>query len=127
MRVLYVDDEEPNRRVIWAMLNKAGIEMAEAQDAETGLWMIAAEDYDLILMDVRMPGKDGLSAIGEIRAHTGGKGEVPIIVVTADDAYDIRVRARAVGANDVLLKPVMKEELFEAIGRVVASRTASVA
>ena len=120
MRVLYVDDEEPNRRVIGSMLKRAGIEMAEAGDADTGLWMIAAQKFDLVLMDVRMPGKDGLSAIREIRAHEDGKQDVPIIVITADDAYDIRVRARAVGANDVLIKPVTKEQLFQAIGGVVA-------
>lgn len=119
MRVLYVDDEEPNRRVIGSMLKRAGIEMAEAGHADTGLWMIAAQKFDLVLMDVRMPGKDGLSAIREIRAHEDGKQDVPIIVITADDAYDIRVRARAVGANDVLIKPVTKEQLFEAIGGVV--------
>jgi CheY-like chemotaxis protein len=119
MQVLYVDDEEPNRRVIGSMLKRAGIEMAEAADADTGLWMIAARNYDLVLMDVRMPGKDGLSAIPEIRAHEGGKRDVPIIVVTADDAYDIRLRARAVGANDLLIKPVTKEQLLEAIGRVL--------
>lgn len=119
MQVLYVDDEEPNRRIVGSMLKKAGIQMAEAVDADTGLWMIATHDYDLVLMDVRMPGKDGLSAIVEIRAHQDGRETVPIIVVTADDAYDVKVRAKAVGANDVLIKPVSKEQLFAAIGRAV--------
>lgn len=121
MRVLYVDDEESNRGLIGKMLQRAGITMAEAADADTGLWMIASQKFDLVLMDVRMPGKDGLSAIREIRAHEDGKQDVPIIVVTADDAYDIRVRAKAVGANDILIKPVTKEQLLEAIGRVVPS------
>lgn len=119
MQVLYVDDEESNRQVIGRMLARAGIQMAEAKDADTGLWMIAARNYDLVLMDVRMPGKDGLSAIREIRAHEDARQDVPIIVVTGDNAYDIRVRARAVGANDVLIKPVTKEQLLEAIARVV--------
>jgi CheY-like chemotaxis protein len=111
MRVLYVDDEEPNRRVIKRMLEKAGIVMEEAPDAD--------KNYDLVLMDIRMPGKDGFAAIGEIRSHRDAKKDVPIIVVTADDAHDIRLRARAVGANDVLIKPVDKEQLFRAIQRVV--------
>lgn len=119
MQVLYVDDEEANRQLIGRMLARAGIQMAEAKDADTGLWMIAARNYDLVLMDVRMPGKDGLSAIREIRAHEDGRQDVPIIVVTGDNAYDIRVRARAVGANDVLIKPVTKEQLLDAIARVV--------
>ena len=119
MRVLYVDDEEPNRRVMANMLKKAGIDMAQAEDADTGLWMVADQDFDLVLMDIRMPGKDGFDAIGEIRAHRDAKKDVPIIVVTADDAYDIRLRARAVGANDILIKPVSKEQLLQAIGRLI--------
>jgi CheY-like chemotaxis protein len=121
MRVLYVDDDETNRAVIRAMLARSGIDMAEAPDAETGLWMVAAHDYDLVLMDVRMPGMDGMSAIREIRSHEDGKQNVPIIVVTADNAYDIRMRSKAAGADDVLLKPVSMEALFEAIGRVVTN------
>jgi two-component system, OmpR family, response regulator QseB len=109
----------PNRRVIGSMLKKAGITMAQAEDAEAGLWMIAAHDYDLVLMDLRMPGKDGFAAIGEIRAHRDAKKDVPIIVVTADDAHEIKMRARAIGANDVLIKPVSKEQLLAAIQRVV--------
>ena len=119
MQVLYVDDEEPNRRVIGSMLKKAGITMAQAEDAEAGLWMIAAHNYDLVLMDLRMPGKDGFAAIGEIRAHRDAKKDVPIIVVTADDAHEIKHRARAIGANDVLIKPVSQEQLLAAIRRVV--------
>jgi CheY-like chemotaxis protein len=119
MKVLYVDDEEPNRRVIGSMLKRAGIDMAEAPDADTGLWMVASHDYDLVLMDIRMPGKDGFDAIGEIRAHKDAKKDIPIVVVTADDAHDIRIRARAVGANDVLIKPVEKQDLLQAIGRLV--------
>ena len=121
MQVLYVDDEEPNRRLIGRMLEKAGIAMAEAPDADTGLWMVAAHDYDLVLMDIRMPGKDGFDAITEIRAHTDSKKDVPIIVVTADDAHEIRVRSRALGANEVLTKPITREDLLRAIGRVVPS------
>ena len=99
--------------------------MAEAKDADTGLWMIAARNYDVVLMDVRMPGKDGLAAIVEIRAHEDSKQDVPIIVVTADDAYDIRVRAKAVGADDILIKPVTKDQLLQAIAAAVATRRAS--
>src|SRR6202000_1648967 len=119
MNVLYVADEVLNRRMIGSMLRKAGAEMAEAEDADAGLWMIAARDFDLVLMDIRMPGKDGFAAIGEIRAHEGAMKDVPIIVITADDAHDIRARAKDVGANEVLIKPVTKEDLFRSIGRLI--------
>jgi len=119
MRLLYVDDEEANRRVIGRMLERAGIAMDEAPDADTGLWMFASHDYDLVLMDIRMPGKDGFAAIGEIRAHTDARKDVPIVVITADDAHEIRVRARALGAEGMLIKPVTKDQLIQAIARII--------
>lgn len=118
MRVLYVDDDESNRSLIGSMLKRVGITMDEAPDADTGLWMFASQHYDLVLMDIRMPGKDGFAAIGEIRAHTDARRDVPILVITADDAHEIRVRARALGAQDALIKPVSKDQLTQAIARV---------
>jgi len=70
MRVLFVEDSEVNRRVIKEMLRAAGIEMEEAEEGAAGLAMIEAHDYDLILMDLRMPGMDGMTAIRHIRARS---------------------------------------------------------
>jgi CheY-like chemotaxis protein len=119
MRVLFVEDDPMNRRVVKDMLTIVDAEMAEAEDAETGLAMIDAHDYDIILMDLRMPGMDGLTAIGHIRARTDAKAKLPIIVVTADTAADLREKCLAGGANDVLGKPVAMNALFDAIGDLV--------
>ena len=121
MRVLFVEDDAMNRRVVRDMLGVAGLDMFEAPEAETGLKMIGENDYDLILMDLRMPGMDGLSAIREIRARGDLKGTLPIIVVTADMAVNIRENCLAAGANDVILKPVAMDLLFDAIGRTIAA------
>ena len=67
MRVLFVDDDAMNRRVVKDMLQVAGVEMDEAEDGEKGLLQIGEKTYDVILMDLRMPGMDGLTAIGHIR------------------------------------------------------------
>ena len=111
-----------NRRVVKDMLDVAGAEMAEAESAELGLEKIEAENFDVILVDLRMPGMDGMTAIRTIRARGDAKAELPIIVVTADTALDLRERCLATGADDVLFKPVAMDALFDSIGRVLAVR-----
>lgn len=123
MKVLFIEDDAMNRRVVRDMLNVAGVEMVEAADAEAGLALIAGEDgFDAVLVDLRMPGMDGFEAMKLIRARTDGKEKLPLIVVTADTAPDLVERCRAVGADEVLYKPVAMDALFEAIGRVMANR-----
>lgn len=109
-----------NRRVVRDMLSVAGAVMEEAADAETGLAMIDAGTFGIILMDLRMPGMDGLTAIGHIRARTDAKAQLPVIVVTADTAADLRAMCLAGGADDVLQKPVAMTALFDAMGRMLA-------
>jgi CheY-like chemotaxis protein len=122
MRVLFVEDDAMNRRVVRDMLHVAGAEMAEAHDAETGLRMIGDEAYDFVLMDLRMPGMDGLTAIRHIRARPDAKAELPVIVVTADTGVRIRETCFESGADDVLMKPVAMSELFDTMGRIMAHR-----
>jgi CheY-like chemotaxis protein len=120
--VLFVEDNEMNRRVVKDMLGVAGVKVDEAPEAETGLRMIDEGDYDLILMDLRMPGMDGLTAIRHIRARPDDKARLPVIVVTADTSLTIREDCLAAGADDVVLKPVSMNLLFDAMGRTMTSR-----
>ena len=122
MKVLFVEDDAMNRRVVRDMLQVAGLEMAEAENAELGLSMIEDNAYELILMDLRMPGMDGLEAIQKIRARPDAKGKLPIIVVTADTAPKLKVECTAIGADAFLQKPVAMNALFEAIGRIIAEK-----
>jgi CheY-like chemotaxis protein len=121
MRVLFVEDDPMNRRVVKDMLTIVGVAMEEAQDAETGLRMVDADDYDAILMDLRMPGMDGLTAVRHIRARPDGKARTPIIVITADAGADLRADCLAGGANEVLGKPVAMEALFDALGETLSN------
>ena len=120
MNVLFIEDDRMNRRVVRDMLGVAGAVMAEAENAEEGLTRIDEGDYQVILIDLRMPGMDGITAIGHIRARTDAKARMPIIVVTADTAVDLRERCIADGADDILFKPVAMDSLFDAIGRTLA-------
>lgn len=120
MKILFVEDDPMNRRVVGEMLKAAKINMDEAEDAPTGLRMIDEGDYDVVLMDLRMPGMDGLEAIGHIRAREDEKAKVPIIVVTADTALDLRGQCLDQGANEFLIKPVEIRALFETIAFTIA-------
>ncbi len=120
MNVLFIEDDRMNRRVVKDMLDVAGATMIEADSAEVGLVMLDSADVDLLLVDLRMPGMDGITAIEHIRARGDAKATLPIIVVTADTAPDLRERCIDAGADDVLFKPVAMEALFEAMGRLLA-------
>ena len=120
MNILFVEDDPMNRRVVKDMLDVAGASMTEAGDAEAGLRAIDSADFDMVLMDLRMPGMDGITAIQRIRARPDAKAKLPVIVVTADTAPDLRERCIAAGADEVLFKPVAMDALFDAIGRLLA-------
>lgn len=109
-----------NRRVVKDMLDVAGAAMTGAESAELGLAMIDADDFDMVLLDLRMPGMDGFAALRAIRARGDAKAALPVIVVTADTAVDLRERCLAEGADEVLFKPVAMDSLFDSIGRMLA-------
>lgn len=120
MNVIFIEDDPMNRRVVGDMLNVAGAAMTEAESGEIGLKLIDETDFDMALIDLRMPGMDGITAIEKIRARGDVKAKLPIIVVTADTALDLRERCMAAGADEVLFKPVAMDALFEAMGRILA-------
>ncbi len=120
MNVIFIEDDPMNRRVVGDMLSVAGATMTEAESGEIGLKLIDETDFDVALIDLRMPGMDGITAIEQIRARGDAKAKLPIIVVTADTALDLRERCLAAGADDVLFKPVAMDALFEAMGRILA-------
>ena len=125
MHVLFVEDDAMNRRVVRDMLSVADVQMSEAAHAQAGIGMIEATDYDVVLMDLRMPGMDGLQALRAIRGRPDAKAKVPIVVVTADIAPDLRSECLRAGADDFLTKPIAMDALFDAIGRLVAQQAAA--
>ena len=125
MHVLFVEDDAMNRRVVRDMLSVADVQMSEADGAQKGIGMIDTGDYDVVLMDLRMPGMDGLEALRRIRARTDAKSKVPVVVVTADIAPDLKNECLREGADDFLTKPIAMDALFDAIGRLMAQGGAS--
>lgn len=109
-----------NRRVVKDMLDVAGATMVGAASGEIGLALIESEDFAMVLLDLRMPGMDGFEALHHIRARDDAKAQIPVIVLTADTAVDLREQCLALGADEVLFKPVAMDSLFDAIGRMLA-------
>jgi CheY-like chemotaxis protein len=122
MELIYVDDDDANRAVMREMLATAGIVMAEAADAASGLDAIDRGDFDVVLMDLRMPQMNGLTAIRQLRARAGAKGTTPVLVVTADLTAGVKALCKGAGADAFLAKPVDMDQLFTVIGSLLAKR-----
>ena len=119
MRALFIEDDDLNRRIVEDMLRVGGAEMVGAPDATTGLELFAAEHFDFVLVDLRMPGIDGFETMRRIRAWEDERRDVPIVVVTADTGDRIDDECREAGADAILLKPVAMKELFEVIAELI--------
>jgi two-component system KDP operon response regulator KdpE len=110
-RILVVDDEPQIRRVLRSALASRGYEVHDARTGEDALESIRESRFDLILLDVNMPGMSGLAACREIRASS----EVAIIMLTVSDSEGDKVAALDAGADDYVTKPFGTPELLARI------------
>ena len=116
-RVLVVDDHPMNRELCKLLLEMEGYEVAVAEDGDDAVQMAAERDFDVILMDIRMPRMDGLTATRAIRALEGRRGRTPIIAVTAEALPEQVARCREAGMIDHIPKPIAQTELYDKINR----------
>jgi hypothetical protein len=120
LRVLIAEDDATNRMVVLMMLREFNAETRIVTDGVQAVQAVSEADYDLVLMDVRMPEMDGLAATGAIRAHGGRFASLPIIALTANAfAEDVEL-CRGAGMSDFLAKPLRKPALVAAVLRAVA-------
>ena len=123
LRVLVVDDVAMNRDIASSFLRSVGHEVACAEDGLAALEAAEMNEFDVILMDVRMPGMDGLEATRRIRALAGPRGRVPIVAVTAQAFVEQVKECRRVGMGSHLAKPFTLSTLCAAVAH--AAETAS--
>ena len=116
-RVLLIDDDRNLREVVGFMLEEAGYAVETAGDAETGLARLVERGADLVLTDMKMPGRDGMDVLREVQP-TG----TPVIVLTAHGTVPQAVQAMQLGAASYLLKPFERAELLIAVERALADR-----
>jgi len=108
MRILVVEDEQKMGDYIRKGLSENGFQVDLARDGLQGRAMALAGEYDILLLDVMLPGIDGFAVLADVRAVKA----MPVLMLTAKDEIDDRVRGLQAGADDYLLKPFAFSELL---------------
>ena len=117
-RILVVDDQPANLRVVGALLSRNGYEVLSAANGEQALAIASETLPDLILLDVLMPGMDGFEVATLVR-HDERLKDLPIVMITSRTGEKHRDRALSIGVNEYLGKPYQESVLLEAIQRLV--------
>lgn len=115
LRILLADDNPVNCRLAALMLSKAGHRIDVVDDGARAVDALRAAAYDLVLMDVQMPGIDGLEATRRIRRLPGGRAGVPVIAITANAMAGDEERCLEAGMNDYVTKPVDRARLLSKV------------
>jgi two-component system, OmpR family, phosphate regulon response regulator OmpR len=123
--LLVVDDDDRIRGLLKEYLSRAGFRVSAAADAAAARRLLETLDFDLLVVDVMMPGEDGFSLTRSMRARPGRAGQTPVLILTARGGSDDRIEGLSLGADDYLAKPFEPKELLlriEAILRRAAAR-----
>ncbi len=122
-RLLLVEDNELNTEVALGLLAECELQVDVAENGQRALEMVAAHQYDAVLMDMQMPVMDGITATRKIREDARWQ-DLPIIAMTANAMQQDRERCAAAGMNDHVAKPIEPDELFATLLRWVRPREA---
>jgi signal transduction histidine kinase/ActR/RegA family two-component response regulator len=117
--VLLVEDEPVNAEVAQGYLSVLGCTSVWVSDGPAAIARNAAEQFDLILMDLSMPGMDGFATTAVIRQHAGTAGRIPIVALTAHDVGSYRDICLRAGMDDMLTKPCTLEEYEQVLRRLI--------
>lgn len=120
--VLVVDDEIGALTLIGIMLERGGFGVLKAKDADSALAMLGQNTPDLIILDVMMPGMDGIELCREIRGRENTK-ETPVLILSARGDADSVMRGIDAGANDYLPKPILHHDLVSKVQTILNGTT----
>lgn len=116
IRVLLVDDEAAIRRALRTPLNELGFQTLEASRGEEALRMVRADSFDVVLLDLQMPGIGGMKTLIRLRELAP---RLPILILTVQDSEDMKVEALDCGADDYIIKPFSMRECIARIRAAV--------
>lgn len=119
MRLLLIEDSQRLQRALGMGLRRAGYALESAADGNVGLRLAQANDYDVVILDLMLPGRDGMSVLRALRADGSN---AYVLILTARDAVEDRVRGLQAGADDFLVKPFAFEELLARVQALVRRR-----
>ncbi len=126
MQVLIADDYAANRMVLQSLLQKAGHRVVAVEDGEAVLSALEASDYDVVIVDLHMPGISGLDLLRQLRVmEAGSSRRTPVIVLTADVTPDAIQRCEQAGARAFIAKPVVASRLLDTLAEVALTGQAS--
>src|SRR2546421_9419782 len=118
-RMLVSDDDPASCRLVAAIFRADNIEVTVAHDGAAGCARADELEPDVILLDVRMPGMDGLEVLRRLRPHERG---IPVVMLTAEHEVKVAVRAIQLGAFDYQTKPIDQDDLELAVKRALETR-----
>jgi len=119
--VLVIEDNPANMKLTCLLMHNAGHAVLCAVDAETGLMMARAEQPDLILMDIQLPGMDGFTATAQLK-HDPATASIPIVALTSMAMKEDREKSQLAGCDAYIAKPLRYRELYLAIDTLLARR-----
>lgn len=122
MRILLVEDDPQIGTAISSALEDAGMAADWVKDGNAAISSVDAGAFELMLLDIGLPKKDGLSVLKQVRQK---RNNIPVIMITARDAVEDRIAGLDLGADDYLVKPFLIEELMARIRAVVRRRSGS--
>ncbi len=117
--VLIVDDDAAMREMLVSLLEEEGLQASTADAADAAVEQVREDDFDAVISDIKMPGKDGVELVGELRAL---RPDTPVILMTAFGSIDSAVSAMRAGAFDYLTKPFKREHVLVALERAFERR-----
>ena len=120
--VLVVEDNPANMKLACLLLSKAGHSVLQALDAETGLTLTRSARPDLVLMDIQLPGMDGLAATALLKTDPATAG-IPVIALTSMAMKEDRERSQIAGCDAYMTKPLRYRELYAVIDRLLNKGT----
>jgi len=120
MRLLVIEDDRTIASFLVKGLQEAGFAVDHAEDGRTGLRLALTEPYDAAVVDVMLPGMDGLSVIEELRRQ---KVRTPVLILSARQSVDDRVRGLQAGGDDYLVKPFAFSELLARVQALIRRST----
>ncbi len=113
-KILYIEDNDDNAYMLSGRLEFAGFSVETAEDGESGIKLAAEKPFDLIIMDLILPGIDGWEACRQIR-NCESTAQIPIIALSSNATTEDRTRSLSVGCNDFDTKPVDFNRLMRKI------------
>jgi two-component system cell cycle response regulator DivK len=122
--ILIVEDNEKNRKLVRDVLQFRGYQIAETATAEEGIRLAQERRPALVLMDIQLPGMDGITALGRLRADPATR-DIPVIAVTASAMTHDRQKIMAAGFDGYQSKPINVKDFLEAVREMLDRRPAA--